>query len=454
MFKVDELLEATGGKLIQGRGDIIARGISIDSRTIKPQEAFIAIKGVNLDGHGFIAEAIKKRAACIIASCQQGALQKQKNVTFIEAQDTIKALGDIAGYQRRKFNIPVIAISGSNGKTTTKEMIAWILSKKFNVLKNEGTKNNHIGLPLALLNLRPEHDIAVLELGTNHFGEIDYLGAICQPNIGIITNIGPVHLEYFHNLEGVFREKYRLIENLKKPYIAILNADSGPLRKQTARKIKKPIIFGFAIKHKCDFSATDIKIFNTKIEFLAGLKYRFTLKTLGYYNIYNALAAVAVARIFGIEYKDIKSRLVTFNFPQGRLKVIKLNKVRFIDDTYNSNPVSLGQALNTLNNFRTKGKKILVMGDMLELGNYKKLFHCQAGRRAAGVCDALITVGKLSKMAAQTAQSCGLDVKNIFICDSVQEAANILFNKIVPEEDDIVLVKGSRLMRMEEVFRG
>jgi len=513
MFKVNELLKATQGKLINSLQDIVIKDISIDSRTIKKGEAFIAIKGNNFDGHDFIDEAIRKGASCIITEAQDkeyttgNTLHAARKIALIEVKDTQKALGDIATFKRKKFDIPIIAITGSNGKTTVKEMIAWILSKRFKVLKNEGTKNNHIGLPLTLLNLNSGYEIAVLEIGTNHFGEVSYLSRICQPNIGIITNIGPAHLEYFKDLKGVFKEKYSLITNLKKPYIAILNADDG-LLKGVIKKIKTPAILGFSTKNQSDFFGTDIKNHNGKIEFLVkavrnityfgsrkkisngtNLKnkftptplekatavkpwmnrdvllakpetnkatpvkvWRFTLKTLGYYNIYNALAAIALARIFGMEYKDIASRLSSFEFPQSRLKFIKSNHIKFIDDTYNSNPTSLKQALDALHNLKTKGRKILVMGDMLELGSRKKTFHYQAGRYAARVCDTIITVGELSKLAAAAARFYGFDVKNIFTCKSCNEARGILFNKIYPKEDDIVLVKGSRLMKMEEIF--
>src|SRR3989338_7314407 len=223
MFRVNELIDATKGRLINQARNTIIRGISIDSRTMHSQDAFIAIKGSNFDGHDFIDEAINKGASCIIKESGSEAKGRGRRVTFIEVQDTTKALGDIARFQRRKFNIPVIAVTGSNGKTTTKEMIAHILSRKFKVLKNEGTKNNQIGLPITLLKLNSSYDIAVLEVGTNHPGEIEYLARICQPNIGIITNIGPSHLEYLRDLGGVHREKYKIIENLEKPYIGILN---------------------------------------------------------------------------------------------------------------------------------------------------------------------------------------------------------------------------------------
>ena len=473
MFKVDELIKAAKGRLISNAQMADIRGISIDSRTIKPQYAFIAIKGDKFDGHDFIEEAIKKGASCIIVHSPQCPIVHSKNrVPVIKVNDTTRALGDIARFQRIKFNIPVIAVTGSSGKTTTKEMIAWVLSKEFKVLKNAGTRNNQIGLPLTLLNLNNSYDIAVLEIGTNHFGEVDYLTKVCLANIGIITNIGPAHLEYLRNLEGVFREKYQMIQNLQKPYIGILNADDSLLNKKVLTMAKRPVIFGLGIKNRSDFFASDIHNISARIRFHINQKYkftpldrrskinkdhrhltRFTLKTLGYYNIYNALAAIAVARIFGMEYKDIALRLANFVFPDSRLKFIKLNSIKFIDDTYNSNPLSLRQALNTLDNCVIGGRKIVVMGDMLELGSCEKIFHYQAGKEIARYCDVFIAVGRLSKLAAMAAQNSGFDSKDIFTCQTPVQARDILFDRISPNKDDLVLVKGSRLMKMEEVFK-
>ncbi len=477
MFKVTEILKATKGNLVCGNKDVIIEGISIDSRTIKSGEAFIAIKGNNFDGQDFIKEAISKKAKAVVVSLPVARCPLPVGVPFIKVKDTTKALGDIARFHRERFDIPIIVVTGSNGKTTAKEMIAWVLSKKFKVLGNEGTKNNQIGLPLTLLNLDASYDFAVLEAGTNHPGEIEYLAKLAQPNIGIITNIGPAHLEFLKDLRGVFKEKRALMKHLKQPYIMILNADDNLLKKEVIRKVKKPAIFSFGIKQEADFSASDIKILNGKIEFVVNKKHKFTpleinhnkinrrspkgdlsltgftLKTFGYYNVYNALIAISVARIFAMGYNDIALRLANFDFPQSRLCLTELNSIKFIDDSYNSNPISLQQALDALDNFHTKGRKIFVMGDMLELGNAQELFHRQAGQRVARVCNAFITVGELSKKTAEAARSLGFDIKNIFSCENSRQARDILFNKVVPNSDDVVLVKGSRMMKMEEVFK-
>lgn len=452
MFEIHELLTATHGKIVVCGKKNRVMGISLDSRTIRPDEAFIAIKGDNFDGHDFINTAIKKGASCIIKE-RRNAKLKQDKITIIEVQDTTEALGDVANFHRKKFDIPVIAITGSTGKTTTKEMLAWILSLKFKVLKNKGTKNNHIGLPQTLLGLKEYHDIAIVELGTNHFGEIENLAKICQPSIGIITNIGPSHLEYFHDLKGVFQEKYSLVKNLKEPSITILNADDRFLGMRLRAKAHTQFILGFGIRNHCEFQASTIKNASGELEFYVNKKHKFILRTLGFHNIYNALAAIACSRIFGIVYSDMAKRLGNFEFPEGRLKVIELKQKRFIDDTYNSNPASLAQALTALGNFKTRGEKIFVMGDMLELGENSKVFHYQAGKIAAKVCDKFIAVGKLSKLAIKAAKKSSLEGKNIFSCDTAWEAREILFKDIVPDKDDIILVKGSRAMKMEEIFR-
>ncbi|MFA5402268.1 MAG: UDP-N-acetylmuramoyl-tripeptide--D-alanyl-D-alanine ligase [Candidatus Omnitrophota bacterium] len=447
MFKVSELLKATRGELISGSKDTLARGISIDSRTIKKNEAFIAIKGDNFDGQDFIPEAVKRGAGCLITQKEV----KQKGVTSIRVDDTARALGEIACFNRKRFkDIPVIAVTGSNGKTTVKEMIAGVLSRKFKVLKNEGTRNNHIGLPLTLLKLDNSYDIAVLEIGTNHFGEVEYLTRIACPNIGVITNIGPAHLEYFRSLNGVFKEKYSLLGGLQNPAIAILNSDDAFLKRIALKKTPSPFILSVGLKHKSDFFASGISYVRGRPVFKVNQRFKFALKTLGYYNIYNSLFAIAVGRVFGLSYRDISCGLAGFSLPESRLNFIEIEGIRFIDDTYNSNPLSLKHALGVLDNLSVRGKKIFVMGDMLELGDLSRALHAQAIREALKVADALITVGELTRVCLNKNSS----AKNkIFNCASASEARRILFEKVGVVPGDIVLVKGSRRMKMEEVLK-
>ena len=451
MFTVHELTRLTGGKLLAGDGNIRVKGISIDSRTVKKEEIFLALKGDNFDGADFIAQAVKKGASCIIKETGKGKF-KSGRCACLEVKDSIKTLGDIARYHRRRFNIPVVAITGSNGKTTTKEMVSWVVSKKFKVLKTEGTKNNHIGLPLTLLGLSAGHQVAIVELGTNHFGEIKNLASICLPNIGLITNIGPSHLEYFGDVEGVLKEKYALVENLSPPGIAILNADDRFLRRKLASTKRAGLILGFGTSKYSDFRITQLKRIKQGLEFQVNGQRKMILPTIGAHNVYNALAAISCARILGLSYDEITVRLRHFEFPSGRLKLRKFDSAKFIDDTYNSSPASLKQALYALEDFPSPGSKIVIMGDMMELGVDKEEFHYEAGKQIARVCDKFITVGKLSKVAADAARHSGFDTSNLFSCGSVEEARELLFSKISPKKEDVVLVKGSRAMKMEKIF--
>jgi len=450
MFKVSDLLKATKGKAAAPNNAIVD-SISIDSRNILPTQAFLAIKGDNFDGHDFIDEVVSKGVKVIII--HKSIKIKNKGVCCIKVKDTIKALGDIARFHRNRFGIPVIAVTGSNGKTTTKEMIASVLQAGGKVLKNPGTKNNHIGLPQALLELDNTYDFAVFELGTNHFGEIDYLAKICKPDVAVITNVAASHLEYFKDLKGVLTEKYSLIENMGRKGLAILNSDDQILSKKLSARTSSLLKFGFGIKKEAEFQVSEIQTRGLITEFTVNKKYKFALNTPGQYNIYNALCAIACGRIFGLGYNEIAKRLSEFVFPKGRLNLLEINRIRFIDDTYNSNPYSFMRALEVLDSFGGEGRKICVMGDMMELGSGRHLFHTQALTAALEVCNVLITVGNLTEAAVCDLKDSGVDTGKIFTCSTPQEAKKILFGNIFPKENDIVLVKGSRMMRMEEVFK-
>ena len=451
MFRVDEIIQATKGLLIQGSLTDKITGISTDSRRLKSQEAFLALRGKNFDGHDFVARALKLKASCLIVEKNPG-FSIPASVTVIKVKDTTLALGDIARFQRQKINLPVIAVTGSNGKTTAKEMIAWVLSAQARVLKNEGTKNNQIGLPQTLIQLTKRDSFAVVEIGTNHFGEVDYLAKIARPNIGVITNIGPSHLEFLKDLKGVAEEKMTLLDNLVKPAIALLNADDKSFKGLINHPINGRKYFSFGINEKSDFCASCIKLKNERIEFKVNSKFNFELSSLGDYNVYNALAAIAVGRICGLSYAQIRARLTRFKFPKGRLNFVEFKGLRFIDDTYNSNPLSLNAALAALGAAKCKGRKILIMADMLELGKQKELLHRQIAWSITNTCDLLIAVGSLARITARAARENGLQAKHIFCCANALQARDLLFKKIFPKADDLILVKGSRSMKMEEVL--
>lgn len=449
MFTTKEILKATNGVLIQGEGrDFSFSGISTDTRTTKKGELFIAIRGNNFNGHNFVKAAQKRGCRGAVVS------EKLKNsfpadFVIIRVKDTTVALGRIANFHRKRFNIPVVAITGSNGKTTTKDMLSFILRKKYRVLSSIGTHNNQIGVPQTLLKLKPSHGIAVLELGTNHFGEIDYLAKICQPSVAIITNIGPSHLEYFKNLDNVFKEKIVLLKNLKAGGLAIINADDNYLKKISNKRPNCKII-DFGIHAKIDFQASKISFANGGLKFVINNKFPAELKTLAIHNIYNCLAAIACCKYLQMDYNCIKKQLRKFRFPPGRLEVKNFKNITVIDDTYNANPASFKNAIDVLSNFDPLRRKVLIGADMLELGAKAEEFHSSTGKCAAesGI-DILISIGRLAKFYSLAARKAGMVENAVSHFSSVPEALKKIKNFI--KLRDVILVKGSRAMHLEKI---
>ncbi len=414
---VRELLQATKGRLIKGNPNTPFSGISIDSRTIKKGELFIALKGKNFDGHNFIDEAIEKEAGGILFHSSLYPLPSTLYSSFIvKVADTTRALGDFASYQRRKFDIPLIAISGSNGKSTVKELIAFLLSShrptgrrptgKYEVLKSENNWNNCIGLSLSLLKLNPQHQVAVVEMATNHFGELKRLGEIGQPTIGVITNIGKAHLEFFKDIEGVYRAKMELLENLSPDGTIVIDGEDKKLCSLVKKKFQGEVL-------------------------------RFDTSSLGSACV---AAAFVVCKKLGMSEKEMAEKIKHFKNLPMRMEISEIKRVRIINDAYNSNPSSLAYAIEKLAQF--EGRKILVAGDMLELGEKSEELHFEMGRLIASAkIDILLTVGKLAEKIGKGARH--------FTSNS--QAAEYLLNII--QKGDTILVKGSRKMRMEEIAR-
>ncbi|MCU0651136.1 MAG: UDP-N-acetylmuramoyl-tripeptide--D-alanyl-D-alanine ligase [Candidatus Omnitrophica bacterium] len=455
MFKISELKKASSGRLVRKGSSGSASSVSIDSRSVKRGQAFIAVKGDRFDGHDFVEQALKKGAACVIV--QKGfCVSLPGKASVIEVDDTVRALGDIARYHRARFDIPVIAVTGSNGKTTTKDMLAWLLSAGRKVLKNEGTQNNHIGVPMTLLKLDRSYKCAVIELGTNHFGEIAYLAGIAAPNIAIITNIGPSHLEFFKDLAGVLKEKKNVLKFLQNPNICVLNADdpilSGLNKSRSIAGKGKPFYITFGVEQPCDFKAQNILRQGDFLRFSTASCGELKLNTPGKKNIYNALAAIAVSRMLGMSYSAIARRLESFTFPGGRLTIKRVKEALVIDDTYNANPQSLTQALETLRDLGSCARRIMVMGDMLELGDQAEKFHRDAGTQAASSCDVFITVGKRSMAAAANAITAGLEKSQVFACSDLAQAKDVLLNTVTIKKDDHILLKGSRGMKLDQML--
>lgn len=452
MFTVKEVLKATGGKLIHSsskRLNEVVSSISIDSRSIQKGDLFVAIKGKRFDGHDFLEQAVSEGAKIILVNNENLIKDKIKDVISILVNDTNDALGKLANFTRRKINPSVIAVVGSNGKTSTKDMIHHLLSLKYPTLKNEGTKNTHIGASLALLNCEESVEFAVLELGANHFGEIDTLGEITEPNMAVITNIGNSHLEYFQNLDNVFKEKASIIEYLKNPGVVVANQDDKYLNRLDC---KHKITFG--LSKESNFYASDIKFMDGSHEFLLNGRLRLRVNSLGRHNVYNTLPAVAVAKYYGISFKDIKNRLESFSFPEMRLEYSKLNNVEIINDAYNSNPDSLKAAVDTLVNLPCNRRKIVVTADMLELGKESDHLHREVGKYIASKndIDMLISVGDFSQNVALGAEEKGMDKNNIKFFNKLDDSMDRIIGMVKP--GDTLLIKGSRSMGMERLVEG
>ncbi|MCQ9206472.1 MAG: UDP-N-acetylmuramoyl-tripeptide--D-alanyl-D-alanine ligase [Omnitrophica bacterium] len=420
--------------------------ISIDSRVIKRGGIFIAIKGARFDGHDFVKEVFKKGASYAVVS-KEMALAASDRKRIIKVKDTVWALGEIAKFHRQRFNIPVVAVTGSNGKTTVKNMVAFVLSAGYNVLKNEASRNNLIGLPLTLLGLRKKHRVAVLEMGMNRLGEIDRLSGIALPRIGVITNIGPSHLEFLGTLTNVLKAKSELLKRLSGSATAILNADDAYLGK--IRGLKCRTVY-FGIEKKCEFQAKDLQYKNNKWYFSLGKGKNFEIPILGRHNVYNALIAIAVGRQFGLSFSTIAKRIRQYRQPSSmRLEAESVLGVKILNDTYNSNPISMECAIAALARYETRGKRIVLCGDMMELGEHAQAWHEAVGRLIAKhPIDALVTLGKFSKFTSDAAKKMGIEI--LCHAESGREAEKFL--KKITKPGDVVLVKGSRAMKMEKVI--
>ncbi len=417
-----------------------------DTRKIEKGSLFIAIKGPNFDGHDFVGEAAKKGAAGAIVS--RDLPSPKPGFTVILVNNTVKALGGIAKFHRSRFDIPVIALTGSNGKTTTKEMLALILSSKYKVLKNEGTENNFIGVPQTLLKLNERHEIAVIELGTNHPGEIGYLADIVEPNCGIILNAGSSHLEFFGSVENVRKEKLDLLKRIGEDGSAVVNGDDEILVITTKKMCEETVTFGF--NEDCDFVAENVQESDCGINFALNDTYLVKLRMLGRHNVYNAAAAIAAASLYGIEVRSASKALEDFILPKLRMEYEKCERIDFIFDCYNSNPASLKSAIGTLRDMQPYKRKVLVAGDMLELGDAGPDLHRDIGRFAAkSKIDLFVSVGTLSGYILEGAQEEGIGGMSLLRFKNSVEAGKAL--KGILKEGDLVLVKGSRGMKMEEI---
>lgn len=456
---LEEVLKATGGRLLQGRIDLFFQGVSTDSRTLQEGDLFIALKGNRFDGHNYAMEALAKNARGILVEEDKiGDLHWNgyRYRAVVTVKDTLQALGDLARERRRQFGIPVVALTGSNGKTTTKEMISSCLETSFPLLKTQGNLNNLIGLPLTLLNLTEREKVVVLEMGMNVPGEIRRLTEIAEPDVGLITNIQWVHLEGLGSLEKVKEEKGELFRRMRQDGTVLVNQDDSRVAELAQEFSGRKITFG--VGAPADVMARAIRLRGaegTSFTVVSGGKeMEIALRLVGRQFVLNALSAIAAAAHFGIELKEAKEALERLQASPMRMEIRPLPGGKtLINDAYNANPRSMEVALETLAELKGKGRAISVLGDMLELGAYSERAHQQLGQRIRELSiDFLIAMGEEAPVVVESAVRHGLERERAKVVERHSEAISILRSWL--QEGDWILVKGSRRMAMEKIAEG
>lgn len=449
---VGDIKKITKGKLLCGNEENICENFCRDSREIKPGDVFVGIKGERVNGNELYEEVLKKGAKCLILEnvvIPEDIIKKYANSAIIIVENTIKALQQIAKYKRELYKIPVIAITGSVGKTSTKDIVAEVVSKKYKVLKTQGNLNNHIGLPLTILNLK-NHEAMVVELGMSHLGEIRTLTKIAKPTIAIITNVGTAHIGNLGSRENILKAKMEIIEGLQDNGTLIINNDNDLLHKWNLENNQKINIITYGIQNKSNVMAYNIQqneqgsTFNTKVE---EQEYTVKVKIGGEHFVYNSLCAITVGLKLGINMEKILAGISDFKLTEKRMEMFTNSKgILVINDCYNANYDSMKAAIEYLTKLPNK-RKIAILGDMLELGEYSKQLHEKVGEEInKNKIDTLITVGKEAKYINQIAQK---TVKEIYHFEKNEQAIQLLQTYL--QKGDAVLVKASNGMNFTEI---
>src|SRR6266403_1154801 len=443
-----QIVDLSGAKLEQGDGKRTVERISTDSRTIKKGELFVALRGENFDGHKFVGATAKGGAAGAIVDLKWKGKVSDK-FAIIRAQDTLLAYQNLAANYRKSLPLKVLAITGSNGKTSTKDFAASVLGRRFRVTKTQGNFNNHVGLPRTILEANSEHEVGVWEIGMNHPGEVAPLAKIAAPDAAIITNVGVAHIEFMGSREAIAAEKGALAEAIEAQGTVILNADD-PFSEGIAARTRAKVVFagttGGAVR------AIEIRQSAEGSEFTiveGAHRCRAQLPVAGTHMVQNALLAVAAGRALGLSIEECAAGLAAAPLTKARLQIKEIGGVQFLDDSYNANPDSMKAALRTLVELDAEGKRIAVLGEMRELGAESERGHREIGETAATLgVDQLITIGDAAELIAEGARTAGLD--KVSSARSTSEAAKLLSE--MAEPGDLVLIKGSRAARTEEVI--
>jgi UDP-N-acetylmuramoyl-tripeptide--D-alanyl-D-alanine ligase len=447
-LKVSEIAQFAGATLSSSDGTVLINKVSTDSRTIKPGELFVALRGENFEGHDFVEASAKAGATGALVDFNWAG-SVPNNFALLRAADTLQAYQMLAANYRRSLALKVVAITGSNGKTSTKDFAASVLARKFRVTKTEGNFNNHVGLPRTILEATSGDEIAVWELGMNHPGEIAALAKIAAPDAAIITNIGVAHIEFMGTREAIAAEKGALAEAIEPEGTVILNADDPFTQGIAARTRARVVLAGttagavraIEIRQSADGSEFTI------VE--GAHRCRAQLPVAGLHMVQNALLAIAAGRAFGLSIEECAAGLAAAPLTKARLQIKEIGGVQFLDDSYNANPDSMKAALRTLVELDADGKRIAVLGEMRELGSESERGHREVGETAATLeVNQLITIGDTAELIAEGARTAGL--QKVLSARSTAEAANLLGK--IARPGDLVLIKGSRAARTEEVI--
>ena len=442
-LNVKDILTATGGTLICGTEDFEISEIVTDSRKAGANMLFVPIVGDNNDGHDFIGSAFENGAHTVITHRDIPA-HEGKNI--IRVHDTRIAFGDIARYYKQKYHLPTVAITGSVGKTTTKDMVSAVLAMKYNTLKTQGNFNNDIGLPITIFRLEKKHQAAVLEIGMSHMGEIRYLASIARPDVAVITNIGMSHIENLGSQENIYYSKLQICDFMDKDKLLVVNGDD----KFLCRHFDRCNVIRCGIENKdCDLVAENIKNlgaegtkFTVKID---GEKHEIYVKIPGVHNVYNALIAIAVGRHYNIPMQDIKDGIREFLLTSMRMEIKDFDGVTVINDCYNASPDSMRAALSVLRDMKAK-RRVAVLGDVFEMGSFAEKALYEVGLSIEKM-DMLITVGNNSRFIARGASFAG--IKNTTSVKTNKDAIDLLKEYLKP--GDAVLIKASRGMHFEQI---
>ena len=442
-----EIVEAVKGIHKGGKKDFLLSGVSTDTRLLKAGELFVAISGKKYDGHAFIPHALAKGAGGLLVSRDVGGVPS--DVLVVEVKDTIEALGRLARYYKEKLPVKVVAVTGTNGKTSTKEMLHHLLSPSFRMVSSPGNYNNFVGVPLSLFQMEPYHELAVIEMGTSSPGEILWLSWIAQPDIGVLTNISEAHLKGLGSVEGVAKAKAELLENLTPGGTLIFNADNFWC-KMIAKGFPGRKL-GFGIHEPANIRGRNLQEIDGKMTFCINDRHTVNLSTFGIHNAYNALAALTVCYELGLNLAELAQGLKEFKLPPMRMERHSVKGVTIIMDAYNANPSSMEMALDEYSGMKVPGRKFFVCGDMAELGDESPKLHRKLGLRIAqsGV-NFLLATGEHAGAVARAAKRGGMPGEKVMVFDRDNGLCDFAVAKL--KKGDAVLIKGSRCMRLEELF--